>query len=408
MKSEGDLLDAQFGWIAQSGPGWMAISDSLNQLMCVVDVDSRVVHANRIVQRWGLLDVSECASGMLLHDLLHAGCVDPSCYLGDIIGEIGRARHHGTIVTHDVEDVRLNRHLEVVVLPVKVMARLGDDPAQDAAVVRFIDRTAMKHTERWLRESIDDLNAELKKRTTAQEQSNTQFLRADAALRRTESELRLLAAALMTMQETERKRIATDLHDSIGQSLSALRFGISVALDGVRSGHVDMAVDMLGKLSEQVRSAISEVRRIAMDLRPATLDDLGIVGTLSWFFREFRSIHPNLLLLTNVTLDEIDVAPALRTTIFRVVQEAVNNVVKHARAKELRVDLGRDGAEIILQVEDDGHGFNVGDPRSNTSGSGMGLNGMRDRVEYSGGTFRCDSEPDRGTRIVAKWPLRAT
>jgi signal transduction histidine kinase len=408
MKSEGDLLDAQFGWVAQSGPGWMAISDSLNQLMCLVDVDGRIIHANRIAQRWGLLDMQENANGVFLHDFLHGGCVDPACYLGDIVAEIDRARHHGTIVTHDVEDVCLNRHLEVVVLPVKVMAQLGEGPGVDAAVVRFIDRTAMKHTERWLRESIDDLNGELKKRTVAQEQSNAQFLRADAALRRTESELRLLAAALMTMQETERKRIATDLHDSIGQSLSALRFGISVALDGVRSGHVDMASEMLGKLSEQVRLAIGEVRRIAMDLRPATLDDLGIVGTLSWFFREFRTIHPNLTLLTNVTLDEIDVAPALRTTIFRVVQEAVNNVVKHAKAKELRVDLGREGAEISLIVEDDGHGFNVADPRSNTSGSGMGLNGMRDRVEYSGGTFQCESEPNRGTTIVAKWPLRST
>jgi signal transduction histidine kinase len=352
--------------------------------------------------------VQEQANGVLLHDLLHSGCTDPACYLGDIVAEIDRARHHSTIVTHDVEDVCLNRHLEVVVLPVKVMAQLGEGTGVDAAVVRFIDRTAMKHTERWLRESIDDLNGELKKRTVAQEQSNAQFLRADAALRRTESELRLLAAALMTMQETERKRIATDLHDSIGQSLSALRFGISVALDGVRSGHVDMASEMLGKLSEQVRLAIGEVRRIAMDLRPATLDDLGIVGTLSWFFREFRTIHPNLTLLTNVTLDEIDVAPALRTTIFRVVQEAVNNVVKHAKAKELRVDLGREGAEISLIVEDDGHGFDVADPHSNTTGSGMGLNGMRDRVEYSGGTFQCDSEPNRGTTIVAKWPLRST
>jgi signal transduction histidine kinase len=211
----------------------------------------------------------------------------------------------------------------------------------------------------------------------------------------------------MTMQETERKRIATDLHDSIGQSLSALRFGIGIALDGLRSGHVDMAAEMLDKLSEQVKFAIGDVRRIAMDLRPATLDDIGIVGTLSWFFREFRAIHPDLSLLTDVSLDEVDIAPPLRTTIFRVVQEALNNVAKHAKAKELRVELGRDGVEILLRIEDDGRGFSIGDPRSNTSGSGMGLNGMRDRVEYSGGTFNYESEPGRGTRIVSRWPLRS-
>jgi PAS domain-containing protein len=202
VKSEGNLLDEDFGWVAQSGPGWLAISDSLNQLMCLVDADGRVIQANRIVQRWGLTDVPAHAGGVLLHDLLHAGCVDAACYLRDIVAEIERARLSGTVVTHDVEDVRLNRHLEVVVLPVKVMAELGDGLVRDAAVVRFIDRSAMKHTERWLRESIDDLNLELKKRTSAQEQSHSQFLRADAALRRTESELRLLAAALMTMQET--------------------------------------------------------------------------------------------------------------------------------------------------------------------------------------------------------------
>jgi signal transduction histidine kinase len=223
-----------------------------------------------------------------------------------------------------------------------------------------------------------------------------------AALRRTESELRLVSAALMSSQEMERKRIACELHDSIGQAVSTFAFGVGVALDMLHASDSDGVEEMLLRLSAQAKQTIGEVRRIAMDLRPAMLDDLGIVGTLSWFFREFRSVHPDLNVTTDVDVGEADVSATLVTAIYRVVQEACSNVVRHAGASEIRVVLKRQASSILLRVEDNGRGI---DPSGR---QGLGLRSMRDRVEFSGGTLRVESEPGAGTRIVASWRACAT
>lgn len=216
------------------------------------------------------------------------------------------------------------------------------------------------------------------------------------------------SATLMAMQEMERKRIAGDLHDSIGQAIGALRFGIGAALDGLRRGNVQLAGDMLEKLAIQAQQAIVEVQRIAMDLRPAMLDDIGLVGTLSWFCREFRALHASLALTTDIELDERDIAPALRTNIFRLVQEALNNIVKHAGASEIHLRLLRTGRELHLIVADNGSGFALEQSRRGTStAAGLGLKNMRERAESSGGRFSLVSVPGMGTRISVVWPLRS-
>ena len=394
-------------WVAQSLTQWATVVDAMNQIMCLVDRSGVVLHANRCIERWGLLDDADQAVGQRFHDLLHPACGDVFCGFAGLTEEMAAAREQGKGVLRVVDDAQLGRRIEVSVLPVSVMASQGGEEARDAAVIRLHDDSAHRRTEEWLRSSVEELSLELRKRTTALEQSNDQWQRAETDLRRSQSEFRLVSAALMTMQEMERKRIATELHDSIGASLSALSFGVGVALDSARGGDLRVACDMLEKLAAQVKETVGEVRRIAMDLRPATLDDLGIVGTLSWFFREFRGIHPGLALETEVNLYEEDVAPALRTTIFRVVQEALNNVVKHAAASEIRVRLWRTEREIRLEIADDGRGIPAGGGRRSTSGSGMGLKGMRDRTEFSGGSFDLESEPECGTRISASWPLRA-
>jgi signal transduction histidine kinase len=218
-----------------------------------------------------------------------------------------------------------------------------------------------------------------------------------AALRLAESELRLVSAALLSAQEMERKRIASELHDSIGQALNTLAFGVAVALGMVRSDDPHSAEEMLLRLSAQAKQAVGEVRRIAMDLRPATLDDLGIVGTLSWFFREFRSVHPDLEVNVDIDVSEADVSPSLVTAIYRVVQEACSNVVRHAGASEVRVALNRFRDSLELRIEDNGRGI------EGRERQGMGLRNMRDRVQFSGGSFRLESEVGKGTSIVAAW-----
>lgn len=224
---------------------------------------------------------------------------------------------------------------------------------------------------------------------------------------RLQSELKLAAAALVTSQEMERKRMASELHDSIGQALNALSFGIQLSSDQLRKGRIADLGATLDSLNSQVRDAIEEVRGIALDLRPAMLDDLGVIGTLSWFFRQVRALHPRLDLRVEIEADEREVPDALRTPIYRVVQEAISNVVKHSGATEIAVTLHTSPKKVELGIKDNGHGFTA--PRDvsalGSAQASCGLAGMSNRVEFSGGTFSLASKRDKGTSIKATWPL---
>lgn len=394
-----------FGCVAQSATEWISSCESADQLVCLVDTDGRVIYANRCAERWDLIDDASRAIGMDLHALVHPGCVDAACQFRSVSGEVASAIKRNRIELREVDDHILDRHFEMMVAPVQISRDMSGQGVRDAAIVQVSDVTSQKRTENWLRDSVDELNQELKRRTAALETATEQNQRAETALRRAESELKLVSAALMTMQEMERKRIATELHDSIGQSLTALSFSVSNALSASERGDRKGTRDFLEKLVPQVKETIAEVRRIAMDLRPTTLDDLGIIGTLSWFFREFRVVHADINLLSDIRLQEKEVVPALRTTLFRVVQEAVNNALKHSKASEITLRLWSTDSAIHLEIEDNGCGFSLANIQKG-GGMGMGLKSMRDRAEFSGGEFRIESEPGKGTRLSASWPRR--
>ena len=221
-----------------------------------------------------------------------------------------------------------------------------------------------------------------------------------------EAELRLVSAALTEAQERERRRIAGELHDSIGQSLGAVATAVGVVSDMVRRQDCAGAEQMLAGIGGQVRQTIEEVRRIAMDLRPASLDDLGLIGTLSWFFREFAQIWPSLAVQPHIAVEELDIPAALRAPLFRVIQESLHNTVKHAGADAIRIELCRDQPDLVLRVSDNGRGFAV-DGNIDSRPGGLGLTVMRNRVEMTGGCFHLSSEPGRGTTVTACWPLFA-
>lgn len=226
---------------------------------------------------------------------------------------------------------------------------------------------------------------------------------------RLRSELKLANAALVTSQEMDRKRMASELHDSIGQSLNAISFGIGVALEQLHRSESEQAIAMMESLRAQVRQLLDEVRRIALDLRPAMLDDLGVIGTLSWFFRQFRAVYPGVKLVTVIEVNQDQVPESLRTPIYRVIQEASSNAIKHSGASEFHVALRHGPRQIELVVRDNGRGFAVrSDPKTTTTRrSGIGLAGMRNRVEFSGGEFFLESGPGVGAQIRAVWAIEA-
>ncbi len=361
------LRAAQAQAVERAKNEWQAVADALPLLVVALAADGRVLRVNRTVERWGLAKVAG-VRGMSLDALIHGECADPDCYLGSFAAQAADALRRGGSLRGEFADRRLGRTFELALV---ASGGGGNGDAQAAAGTLIVEDV-------------------------------TERRRTEAALRHSESELRLMSAQLMSAQEAERQRIAKELHDGIGQALGVIKLGIEQARGGLRSQGEAALRDSLDGLVRKVQETMAEVRRIAMDLRPSSLDDLGLIATLSWFFRELQAVHPDLRLLKDVRVGEADIPPALKTTIFRIVQEAVSNVLRHAASAELRFSIALDRGALRVTVEDRGRGFQAGLP---PAGTGLGLASMRERAELSGGAFAIRSAPGEGTRVEANWPL---
>jgi two-component system NarL family sensor kinase len=204
--------------------------------------------------------------------------------------------------------------------------------------------------------------------------------------------------------EVERKRIAGHLHDGLGQSLATLKLRVEKSLIKLELDQLGEVKDILTDVVIQLRNAIGEVRNIATELRPAMLDDLGLIATLHWLSRQFQAAHTDISVVVEFDLPEESIPAELKTVVFRLIQEALNNVAKHARASSIFVYLRAYPGAFLLGVVDNGVGF---DPEQLLSGKncllGAGVNNMRDRVEVSDGKFNIRSRVGSGTVVSAEW-----
>ena len=274
------------------------------------------------------------------------------------------------------------------------------------------DMTRYKQIEEKLSSARDELEKHVDARTAMLKETNIKLTReisnhkaTENALQRSEKQLRGLSRQLITSQEEERRLIAMELHDGIGQTLSAIKFKVETGLEEMKRKDPDKCLQLQIPVVSMVQGAVEEVRRICKNLRPPILDDLGIVATISWFCREFMKIYVNIRVEKEILLNEETVPSELKISIFRLLQEALNNVAKHSGADVVRVVLKKDGEWIALLIEDNGSGFDVEavlglkDPAI-----GMGLAGMKERTTLSGGSFEMESAPGKGTRIRALFP----
>ena len=231
----------------------------------------------------------------------------------------------------------------------------------------------------------------------------------EETLAHSEEQLRLLSTQRLITQEEERRKIARELHDSIGQSLAAIKFNVENVLgkiDRERDASVTESLEMVIPI---IRNAMEEARRIYTGLRPTLLDDLGVIATLSWFCREFGRTYRNICVEFQLDLEEGMIPEQLKIVIFRIVQEALNNIARHSRAELVNLDLARNDGRIELTVEDNGTGFDL-DAALAKSGNekGLGIAGMKERTELAGGSFSIKSIPGEGTVIHAIWPVKGT
>ncbi len=234
----------------------------------------------------------------------------------------------------------------------------------------------------------------------------TERKQAEETLQKSEKELRFLASRLLTAQENERKRIARDLHDSICQSLAAFKITVEDTLHQMNQD--TLAFKSLETLPRVLQQTIGEIRRIITNLRPSVLDNLGILITISWLCREFMKTHNGIRIEEQFSIKESEVPEPLKVVIYRVLQEALNNIAKHSKAHLVHLSLRKTDETIELAIKDNGLGFDLEDvlPREDLR-TGIGLTSMRERIELSGGTFAIKSISGRGTAIRALWRCKA-
>ena len=219
-------------------------------------------------------------------------------------------------------------------------------------------------------------------------------------IRESENRLRSLSSQLLTVQENERKRVAREIHDGIGQMLTAIKFKVEDTIQQKGKGNAKIREKSLETIIPLIQGSVEEVRRIQMDLRPSTLDDLGILATIDWFCREFGKIYSTIHIEKLINIHENEVPALLKTVIFRVMQEALNNIAKHSKADLVHLSLKKKDDRIELLVEDNGTGFDL-----EKSKNGFGLGSMKERIELSGGSFVMESTRGSGMVIRATWPI---
>ncbi|HET7832430.1 MAG TPA: sensor histidine kinase [Gallionella sp.] len=218
--------------------------------------------------------------------------------------------------------------------------------------------------------------------------------------------LKRMSAQLLEIQESERRRIATDLHDGLGQSLTMIKHALDESALLLEKNESEEALKSLQHVRQRVRNALDELHAIALDLRPAMLDDLGILATLSWFFREFEADCHDVKVEKQFEVKESNIPASLKIVIFRIIQEATNNIVKHAHASRMRVVLRSTDNLLHLLVEDNGDGFDTfSDGKIRPLGKGLGLLTMAERAEHCGGRYTLESAMGQGTCIKVTWPL---
>lgn len=255
----------------------------------------------------------------------------------------------------------------------------------------------MRENLRLLIDRVAQANSELEQRVAARTRALDE---ANARLREREEARGQLLRKVITAQEDERKRIARELHDETSQGLAVLAMGLEAAQDALRAGKAPR----LDEVKALAVRTLEDVHRLILDLRPSVLDDLGLVSAIRWYAE--RHLESRGISVRCEFGEMPRLPPEMETALFRMCQETMSNIARHAQASAVLVQVGIEGDEVVIDVEDDGRGF---DPAAATQREGRrpawGLMGIRERAEILGGAARIESAPGQGTHVEVRIPV---
>jgi PAS domain S-box-containing protein len=267
-----------------------------------------------------------------------------------------------------------------------VMVRMGGDIA-----ILAQDITERKQMEEQLLKSHEVLETRVRERT--------------AFLEAAYEKLRLVPSQLIEVQENESRRLASDLHDTIGQTLAALKFRMEHVLIVVREEKAEKTKKLLEEFIPVMQRSIDETRTMYMGLKPTVLTSRGLLAALEWYRQQLLAVYTKFHIELEGTIPEEDIPEDLKTAMFRIAQEALNNSCKHSGGEWIDVRVSLKNGCIELEISDDGKGMDLDSVLKSTTAKSLGLIGMRERAEISGGKLYMESALKKGARIRAVWPV---
>ena len=211
---------------------------------------------------------------------------------------------------------------------------------------------------------------------------------------------------ILITEETEARRIARQLHHDLGQGLSAIESDLENAIHQIEGKEVKTGLESLRALIPRIRYSIDELLRIGAHIFPPTLEDIGILATISWFCREFQKTHSRIQIEKQIDIQENEIPFFLKVMIYKTLRDALANIATHSKPDLVHLSLHKRSVRIELTIQDDGKGIDVGEIlKMESQRETLGLSSLKERVKLSGGAFRIKSAIGKGTTIHTSWQI---